>query len=113
MAAGRLYNAMKGVVSYRYLLMEAGFIKATAAQQGVLASIIKDKSMAQSVHNLFVTGVFDDKSFEIVWAKLLVNLTRVGIIQTPLLKKDFEKQVRNQIDLNNEDREVRRAVSRT
>ena len=110
MAAGRLYNAMKGVVSYRYLLMEAGFLKATAAQQGVLASIIRDKSMAEAVNKLFVTGVFDDKSFEIVWKKIILNLSRVGIMETALTKEEAKEEFKHQISLMNEDRNVQKAI---
>ena len=103
MAAGRLYNAMKGVVSYRYLIMEAGFMKATAAQQGVLSSILRDKEMAKSVHTLFEQGIFDDKSFEIIWSKLLANLARVGIMQT-ITKEEFKERVTEQQALLHEDR---------
>ena len=98
MAAGRLYNAMKGVVSYRYLFMEAGFMKAASAQQGVIASILSNPEMTRAVHTLLHKGVWDDKSFDIIWKVLISNLFRVGITHITMTKKDYEDRIRDEQD---------------
>ena len=96
MAAGRLYNAMKGVVSYRYLLMEAGFMKAAAIQQGMLADVLADPNLAGAVHKMLHLGIFEDKTFDIIWSRILARLIRVGLTHTVLdydeVKEEFESQ---------------------
>lgn len=96
MAAGRLYNAMKGVVSYRYLLMEAGFMKAASIQQGMLADILADPNLAGAVHKMLHLGIFEDKTFDIIWKRILARLIRVGLTHTELdydeVKEEFKRQ---------------------
>jgi hypothetical protein len=104
MAAGRLYNAMKGVVSYRYLLMEAGFMKAAAIQQGMVADILADPNLAESVHKMLHLGIFEDKTFDIIWTKILGRLGRMGLTHTTLdydeVKEEFEKQSEQAAEYN-------------
>tara|TARA_Y100000590_G_scaffold93397_2_gene105777 strand:+ start:5833 stop:10758 length:4926 start_codon:yes stop_codon:yes gene_type:complete len=104
MAAGRLYNAMKGVVSYRYLLMEAGFMKAAAIQQGMVADILADPNLAESVHKMFHLGIFEDKTFDIIWIHILGRLGRMGLTHTVLdydeVKEEFEKQSEQAAEFN-------------
>jgi hypothetical protein len=58
MALGRTYNAMKGVVSWRYLAMEKVISDYRVAQADVMRSVLSDPNSAKVMAGVLSRGVF-------------------------------------------------------
>jgi hypothetical protein len=79
MAAGRLYNALKGVVSIRYLFMEAAFMKGRAASQELFKDVLLNPNTAKALHTLLHKGTFDLNQYEVLRSSILHAIARGGI----------------------------------
>lgn len=61
MGIGRAYNAMKGVVSIRYLLMEKLIVDYRVAQADIMRMVLADKNTAEVMAGILSQGVFKKK----------------------------------------------------
>ena len=95
MALGRTYNAMKGVVSWRYLVMEKVITDYRVAQSDIMKSLLSDKNTAVVMRDILSRGLFKPRQFRQAAKYWLSRLVPFGYRLRPggmdKMEKDFER----------------------
>ncbi len=95
MALGRTYNAMKGVVSWRYLVMEKVISDYRLAQADIMKSLLADKNTAIVMRDILARGVFKPKEFRQMAKYWMTRLVPFGYKLRPggmdKMEEDFER----------------------
>ena len=78
MALGRTYNAMKGVVSWRYLAMEKVISDYRVAQADVMRSILSDANSAKVMAGILSRGVFKKREGREMLKDIITRITPYG-----------------------------------
>jgi len=95
MALGRTYNAMKGVVSWRYLVMEKVITDYRLAQSDIMKSLLSDKNTAVVMRDILSRGLFKPRQFRQAAKYWLSRLVPFGYRLRPggmdKMEKDFER----------------------
>lgn len=79
MGIGRAYNAMKGVVSIRYLLMEKLIVDYRVAQADIMRMVLADKNTAEVMAGILSQGVFKKKKGRQMIEDIALRLAPYGL----------------------------------
>ena len=95
MKLGRAYNAMKGVVSWRYLLMEHAIVNHRVAQASVMKTLLSDKNTAKVMRDILTKGIFRPKQFREAAKYWVSRLVPFGIKLKAggldIMEQDFQR----------------------
>lgn len=86
MALGRAYNVMKGVLSPRYAIMEAGVMQMRLARQDLTKRMFTDPSAASIVVDSFIKGKTDPQT-----------LKKLNLVFAAVLGEDLNKTEKSKI----------------
>ena len=86
MALGRAYNVMKGVLSPRYAIMEAGVMQMRLARQDLTKRMFTDPSAASIVVDSFIKGKTDPQT-----------LKKLNLVFASVLGEDLNKTEKSKI----------------
>ena len=79
MALGRGYNAMKGMVSWRYLAMEKIIVDYRHAQASVMSSLLSNKEVSIIMRDVLSKGIFKPRRARDAISDMFLKLAPLGI----------------------------------
>ena len=79
MGLGRGYNAMKGMVSWRYLAMEKLIVDYRHAQASVMRQLLSNKEVSIIMRDVLSKGVFKPRQAREALSDMFLKLAPLGV----------------------------------